>query len=68
MMIDEPFKLYSQSERINFLGNLRTKNSCHQKGSYLTGHLTSHEHLSLKVQNIEFDISVPPDEMFIENS
>ena len=26
-----------------------------------------HEHLSLKVQNVEFDISVPPGKMYIEN-
>ena len=26
-----------------------------------------HEHLSLKVQNVEFDISVPPGKMYLKN-
>ena len=30
-------------------------------------HQIPHEHLSLKVQNVEFDISVPPGKMYIEN-
>ena len=28
---------------------------------------TYHEHLSLKVQKVEFDISVPPGKKYIEN-
>ena len=29
--------------------------------------LFRHEHLSLKVHNVKFDNSVPPDKMYIEN-